>query len=305
MVVRAKPGVILPEFLPFFMMSDIFMNRAIDISVGSLSPTINWTTLKIQEFNLPPLNQQKRIAQILWAVDDSICSGQKVLADFRYFSIMIFSQLVHGDSFLNEHITNQVFGQIPSEWVVEPLQNVADIAYGISEAVSSNSDSSIGWPILTGANITLEGNVDLYKLVYIKPPKKADFILKKGDILFNWRSGSQEHVGKTAIFDLDGNWTFASFILRIRPNQRISNRFLWYLLNHMRINQLFSGSTSQQVNFKMNASFLRQLLVLIPPFHVQQQIVNEMDLHIDCTKAIQGMINKGESLRTALLEEVV
>ena len=70
MVARAKPKVMLPEFLPFLMMSDKFMNRAVDISVGSLSPTINWTTLKLEEFDLPPLDQQRRIAEILWAVDE-------------------------------------------------------------------------------------------------------------------------------------------------------------------------------------------------------------------------------------------
>lgn len=72
MVARAKPKVVLPEFLPFLMMSDKFMNRAVDISVGSLSPTINWTTLKLEEFDLPPLDQQRRIAEILWAVDEVI-----------------------------------------------------------------------------------------------------------------------------------------------------------------------------------------------------------------------------------------
>ena len=70
MVLRAKPEMVLPEFLPFLMMSDRFMNRAVEISVGSLSPTINWTTLKLEEFDLPPLDQQRRIAEILWAVDE-------------------------------------------------------------------------------------------------------------------------------------------------------------------------------------------------------------------------------------------
>ena len=70
MVVRARPDVVLPEFLPFLMMSDRFMNRAVEISVGSLSPTINWSTLKLEEFALPPLDQQRRIAEILWAVDE-------------------------------------------------------------------------------------------------------------------------------------------------------------------------------------------------------------------------------------------
>lgn len=44
MVLRAKSDVVLPELFPFFMQSDLFMNRAMEISVGSLSPTINWKT---------------------------------------------------------------------------------------------------------------------------------------------------------------------------------------------------------------------------------------------------------------------
>jgi len=72
MVVRAKPKMILPEFLPFFLHSDIFMERAIEISVGSLSPTINWKTLREQVFPLPPLDEQKRIAEILWAADEAV-----------------------------------------------------------------------------------------------------------------------------------------------------------------------------------------------------------------------------------------
>lgn len=65
MVLRAKPEVALPEFLPFFMQSDLFMERAKEISVGSLSPTINWKTLAKQEFALPPLEEQRRIARAL------------------------------------------------------------------------------------------------------------------------------------------------------------------------------------------------------------------------------------------------
>ena len=47
MVLRSKPEVVLPEFLPFVMQSDLFMNRAVEISVGSLSPTLIWKTLAI------------------------------------------------------------------------------------------------------------------------------------------------------------------------------------------------------------------------------------------------------------------
>ena len=72
MVLRAKPDVCLPEFLPFFLQSDRFFERAMAISVGSLSPTINWKTLAVQEFPLPPLDEQRRIAEILWAAEEAI-----------------------------------------------------------------------------------------------------------------------------------------------------------------------------------------------------------------------------------------
>jgi type I restriction enzyme, S subunit len=78
MVVRAKPEIVLPEFLPFLMMSDRFMSRAVEISVGSLSPTINWKTLKLEEFDLPPLEQQRRLADILWAIDQTAVEWGKV-----------------------------------------------------------------------------------------------------------------------------------------------------------------------------------------------------------------------------------
>ena len=69
MVVRANPNVILPELLPFFMHSDVFMHRAVDVSEGSLSPTIKWKILAEQEFITPPLDDQKRIADLLWSID--------------------------------------------------------------------------------------------------------------------------------------------------------------------------------------------------------------------------------------------
>lgn len=60
MVLRAKPASVLPDFLPFFMQSDQFMERAVAISVGSLSPTINWKALASEEFTIPPLEEQRR-----------------------------------------------------------------------------------------------------------------------------------------------------------------------------------------------------------------------------------------------------
>jgi type I restriction enzyme S subunit len=69
LVLRAKPTTVAPEFLPVFLSSEYFLQRAISISVGSLSPTVNWKDLAVQEFDLPPLDKQRRIADLLWSAE--------------------------------------------------------------------------------------------------------------------------------------------------------------------------------------------------------------------------------------------
>ena len=67
MVLRPKENVVIKEFFPFFIASDQFMERAVRISVGGLSPTINWKDLKEQEFELPSLEEQRILSEKLWA----------------------------------------------------------------------------------------------------------------------------------------------------------------------------------------------------------------------------------------------
>lgn len=71
MVLRPKEKVIDPKFFPMFIASDYFLDSAIKISVGSLSPTINWSTLKELEFELPDLNKQHELAELLWAAEET------------------------------------------------------------------------------------------------------------------------------------------------------------------------------------------------------------------------------------------
>ncbi|MBU3949083.1 MAG: restriction endonuclease subunit S [Proteobacteria bacterium] len=69
MILRANEKNIEKDFLPFFMQSDVFMNRAVQISEGSLSPTIKWKTLASQEFILPKKEKQKRITEVFKQFD--------------------------------------------------------------------------------------------------------------------------------------------------------------------------------------------------------------------------------------------
>lgn len=67
MVLRPKTKIIDANYFPFFISSDKFMETAVRISVGGLSPTINWKDLAKQEFDLLPLEEQKVLADKLWA----------------------------------------------------------------------------------------------------------------------------------------------------------------------------------------------------------------------------------------------
>lgn len=67
MVLRPNLKVIDANYFPFFISSDKFMDTAVRISVGGLSPTINWKDLARQEFELPSLDEQKVLAYKLWA----------------------------------------------------------------------------------------------------------------------------------------------------------------------------------------------------------------------------------------------
>ncbi|MBU2622479.1 MAG: restriction endonuclease subunit S [Proteobacteria bacterium] len=71
MILRANEKHIEKEFLPFFMQSDVFMNRAVQISEGSLSPTIKWKTLATQEFLLPKKEKQKGLTAVFKQFDNT------------------------------------------------------------------------------------------------------------------------------------------------------------------------------------------------------------------------------------------
>lgn len=79
MVLRPNEKVINKEYFPFFISSDNFLNEAIRISVGSLSPTINWRDLKELEFELPPIEEQKSLAKLLWAAYELKKSYKKLI----------------------------------------------------------------------------------------------------------------------------------------------------------------------------------------------------------------------------------
>ncbi len=81
LVFEPKGDELLPELLPFIVQSDGFFEHALGTSAGSLSPRTKWSDLARYEFALPPKDEQRRIADILWAADKSCQSREQVVSE--------------------------------------------------------------------------------------------------------------------------------------------------------------------------------------------------------------------------------
>ena len=65
-VIAAKPERLLTELLPFIISNDAFFDYAMEKSAGSLSPRVKWAQLAEYEFDLPELEEQQKLANLLW-----------------------------------------------------------------------------------------------------------------------------------------------------------------------------------------------------------------------------------------------
>ena len=94
MILRAKEENIEKEFLPYFMQSDIFMNRAVQISEGSLSPTIKWRTLASQEFALPKKEKQKQLAELFKQFDTNVQSLNQQKTTLKNLKLKLLDEIL-------------------------------------------------------------------------------------------------------------------------------------------------------------------------------------------------------------------
>ena len=70
-VIEAKDGKLFPGLLPFVIQNDFLFDFAVENSAGSLSPRVKWKDLSRFEFDLPPMEEQERLAELLWAAQET------------------------------------------------------------------------------------------------------------------------------------------------------------------------------------------------------------------------------------------
>lgn len=71
----------MPELLPFIIQNDNLFDFAVGKSAGSLSPRVKWDNLKNYTFELPSMEEQKKLAKALWSINDTLLAYQNLLAE--------------------------------------------------------------------------------------------------------------------------------------------------------------------------------------------------------------------------------
>lgn len=291
LVLRANSEIIEPELFPFFLQSDLFMHRAVDISVGSLSPTINWKTLKQQEFLLPPKDQQAQIAELLWAMDDVVVNEKEVLEKLRLTYLSQIEIVLLKKDGLKKRVSD--LGNI-----------IRGVGYKPSDLLDQYSDGSC---IILRANNIKESdiNYDDIKILEMKTVKYFQ-ILKQNDFAICMSNGSKELVGKTAKYNDDlKNVSVGSFCAAFRPNG----------VKETSIVQHFFASESYRQNIKRvltgsNINNLKPIDIESIKFriNVSDSIINKtldkLDKMKDSTIRIKKSIETSKQLQNSLINEI-
>ena len=285
MVLRAKPDVVLPEFLPFFMQSDLFMNRAVEISVGSLSPTINWKTMAVQEFLLPPIDEQLRLVNLLRAVERTSESHQEV------------------GGFADQLVRSLLSDVLNREW---PVVDLGSVAQGTQYGLSINAGSDGQYPMLRMMNIEdglcVENDI---KYVDLSEKDFETYRLVDGDVLFN-RTNSYELVGRTGVYELEGDHVFASYLVRIKTvPEKLEPKFLTlYLNSDFGRRQVLAYATKAVSQANVNASNLLRVRLPLPPLEVQKQLLEEIACAKSAGRAAMVRRSSAEEMKKQLLAEI-
>lgn len=272
LLIRANPYVFEAEFLN--RVFQYYRNIGVFISICSRSvnqSSINQAKLKAVEVPLPPLPEQKKIAHILSTVQRAIEAQERIIQTTTELKKALMHKLFT-EGLRNESQKQTEIGPVPESWEVVELGELLEVTqYGMS--VKGNPEGN--HPILRMTN-QVDGQIVGRNLqfVEISDGEFEKFRVGRGDILFN-RTNSLDLVGRTAIFDIEGEFVFASYLIRLRTDgKKLNPFFLNCYFNTDEIQaRLKSIATRAVSQSNISASRLRAFPVPRPSLADQDEIV--------------------------------
>ncbi len=185
---------------------------------------------------------------------------------------------------------------IKSKYEIIPLKKIIkNLQYGTSKKANKTE----GVPVLRMNNI-INGELDTSDLKLIKLSKREFESLKliKGDLLFN-RTNSKELVGKVAVFDLDDDYVFASYIIRVIIDHKKADPYYINMLFNSSIIRNQIDTVSRQIigQANVNTEELGEFKIPLPPLEIQKNIINKV-------MKLKQEINRSQNLEQRILEDI-
>jgi type I restriction enzyme S subunit len=280
------------KFLYYYL--TISSRRLRGTTVGTGVPHINKKIFEELYIPLPPLEEQKRIADILSMIDRGIESVDRAIAKLERMKKALLNELLTGRIRVREESGKLMFyretefqdteiGEIPKDWKLVKLSNIVeDIYYGIT---AKAVEHKTGLKILRTTDIK-DYNVDWDSLPFCEITEKRGniqrFLLKKGDIIIA-RAGT---TGVCVLVEKDfEDVIFGSYLIKIRLNKNVYPRFIYYFCqSHSYWNQITSGQAGSTIK-NINIPLLKSLNVPLPSSVKEQTAITEILSTVD--KAIE------------------
>lgn len=197
---------------------------------------------------------------------------------------------------------NDRAGRYHGGWPLVPLADLLEIRqYGLSEAAVDQGQ----YPILRMMNLK-NGYAVENDIVYIDLDDEEfnRYRLHQGDVLFN-RTNSYELVGRTGVYELDGEHVFASYLVRLRTRRDLLDpTYLCSFLNApVGRRQVMSFATRGVSQTNVNASNLGRVLLPLPSLEYQKNAVSAIRALRTAADSVKPRIQVASDILTKIIEK--
>jgi type I restriction enzyme S subunit len=251
---------------------------------------------------LPPLPEQKKIAEILTTVDDKIEVIEERIRQTQELKKGLMQRLLTKGIGHNK-FKDSPLGEIPESWEVMRLEDVAKCFVGIASSATHAYDSE-GVLLLRNQNIK-EGYLDMKDVLYVKPEYEIQHKtkrLKVGDIL-TMRTG---YPGVSAVVpqELENCQSFTTLITRI-TSKNLSSSFLCYYINSEIGKSFFLGKQAGGAQKNVGTTSLKTMEVPIPSDQEQLNITNILTSVDDKIEVLQEKKSTYQNLKKGLMQQLL
>ena len=269
---------VIQGYIHLYLKSDLFLSQAKKASTGSAQVNVGPSHLKEFEFPLPPLNEQKRIAdrldQLLTRIDKTKAQLDRILPLLKRFRQSVLAAATSGkltEEWREENFqTHGAFKLLPLNQVVqEPMRNGRSVRDGNGIPVlrlSALKNGRIDWSYVK--NGEWDG-IDVNRFLV----KEQDFLISRGN-------GSKDLVGRGAlVLNVKLEIAFPDTMIRIRPNiSQIQSRYLQIVWDTQNIrHQIESSAKTSAGIWKISQNDLEKIIIPTPPIEEQQEIVRRVE----------------------------